>query len=74
MQPNIVKTHFPDRLNGSLYFHVQTVFTQYDKEIELENTCPAIVTFAYHNVGESEDMPPAPTYHPLQIYQNTLSI
>ena len=68
-----MKTHFPDRLNGSLYYHVQTVFTQYDKEIVLENTCPATVTFACHNLGEFEDMPPAFTYPPLQIYQNTLS-
>ena len=48
------------------------VFTQYDKDIVLENTCPATVTFACHNLGESEDMPPAPTY-PLQTYPNTLS-
>ena len=67
-----MKTHFPDRLNGSLYYHVQTVFTQYDKEIVLENTCTATVTFAHHNLGESEDMPPVSPTYPLQTYPNTL--
>ena len=33
------------------------MFTQYDKDIVIENTCPAIVTFACHNLGESEGIP-----------------